>query len=356
MPDNPLIIDGHNDTLLSLHISERGGGRSFFVRDDRGHLDLPRAREGGFGGGFFAIFVPTKILENEAGAEDHDGQAQMTSGEIDSKIIQRRAVAFTDDLITLLYELENKSQDNLKIVRTTVDLSRCLENDIVAAVLHFEGAEVIDPELDNLRTYYDRGLRSLGITWSRSNAFAQGVPFDFDQSPDTGPGLTTAGKRLVRECNRLGIMIDLSHLNEKGFWDVASITDAPLVATHSAVHRICPSTRNLTDMQIDAVGESDGIIGINFHVGFIRPDGKGDPETPISVIVEHAAYVAERIGVDHVALGSDFDGATMPNELGDVSGLPLLVAALRDAGFSGGDISKIANENWLRVLNQTWKN
>jgi membrane dipeptidase len=209
--------------------------------------------------------------------------------------------------------------------------------------------------MENLKGYYDQGLRSLGITWSRSNGFGHGVPFEFDTSPDTGPGLTTAGKHLVRECNRLGIMIDLSHLNEKGFWDVASITDSPLVATHSAAHRICPSTRNLTDKQIDAVGETDGIIGINFHVGFIRSDGKGDSDTPIDDIIKHADYVANRIGVDHVALGSDFDGATMPDELGDVSGLPKLIAALSRGGFSDHEIRKIAHENWLRVLNQTWK-
>jgi len=112
---------------------------------------------------------------------------------------------------------------------------------------------------------------------------------------------------------------------------VADVTDVPLVATHSAAHNICPSTRNLTDEQIDAVGETDGIIGINFHVGFIRPDGKRDPDTPLSDLVDHVVYIADRIGVDHVALGSDFDGATMPDELGDVSGLPKLVSSLPSA-------------------------
>ena len=137
--------------------------------------------------------------------------------------------------------------------------------------------------------------------------------------------------------------------------DVADITDVPLVATHSAAHKICPSTRNLTDEQIDAIGETDGIIGINFHVGFIRPDGKRDPDTPLSDLVDHVVYIADRIGVDNVALGSDFDGATMPDELGDVSGLPKLVTALRSSGFNEEELRKIAHENWLRVLRMTWK-
>ncbi|MGB3713809.1 MAG: dipeptidase [Candidatus Promineifilaceae bacterium] len=355
MPDNPLIFDGHNDTLLNLHLNEQGGGRSFFVRDDRGHIDLPRALEGGLGGGFFAMFVPTKRLENGPDAKGSDRPGKAATEEIDFPSSQRYAQEFTDTLIRLLFDLEKASQGKVKIVRTTAEVATCLENGVHAAVMHFEGAEVIDLELENLNGYYDQGLRSLGITWSRSNGFGYGVPFEFDRSPDTGPGLTTAGKHLVKECNRLGIMIDLSHLNEKGFWDVASITESPLVATHSAAYRICPSTRNLTDKQIDAIGESDGIIGINFHVGFIRSDGKEDSDTPIDDIVRHAVYVANRIGVDHVALGSDFDGATMPDELGDASGLPKLILALRRGGFNDQEIGKIAHKNWLRVLDQSWK-
>ncbi len=355
MPDDPLIFDGHNDTLLDLYLDERGGGRSFFIRDDSGHIDLPRATEGGLGGGFFAMFVPTNRLENGPDANDSDRPAEAATVDIDFQRSQRYAQLFTDALIQLLFDLEKASEGKVKVVRTTADVTACLENGVLAAVVHFEGAEVIDLKLENLHGYYDQGLRSLGITWSRSNGFGHGVPFEFDMSPDTGPGLTTAGKHLVRECNRLGIMIDLSHLNEKGFWDVASITESPLVATHSAAHRICPSTRNLTDKQIDAIGESEGIIGINFHVGFIRSDGKADSDTPIDDIVEHAVYVANRIGVDYVALGSDFDGATMPDELGDASGLPKLIVALRRGGFSDQEIRKIAHENWLRVLNQTWK-
>ena len=153
----------------------------------------------------------------------------------------------------------------------------------------------------------------------------------------------------------MGIMIDLSHLNEKGFWDVAQLSEKPLVATHSNAHVLAATPRNLTDKQLDAVKESDGIVGINFHIGFLREDGRSDLETSLTEIVRHAAYIADRIGIEHVALGSDFDGATMPHDLKDAAGLPKLMKALKDHGFDKKALKKIANENWLRVLGKTWQ-
>ncbi len=202
---------------------------------------------------------------------------------------------------------------------------------------------------------YAAGLRSLGPVWSRPNDFGYGVPFSFPSSPDTGPGLTDAGKALVKECNRLGIMIDLAHLNEKGFWDVAKCSDAPLVSTHTAVEAICPAARNLTDRQIDAVGESGGVIGVNFFVGNLREDGKWERDMPLTQLVRHVDYIANRIGIDHVAFGSDFDGATMADDLSDVTRLPNLIATLRSAGYEDASLRKITHENWLRVLRQTWR-
>ena len=262
----PPIFDGHNDTLLDFYFPERGGGRSFFVRAERGHIDLPRALEGGFGGGFFAIFVrerPRPSGDSDSAGKGHvskDPGPEMAT--IDLAYAQR----YTEGVMATLFGLEEESQGQFKVVRDSSELADCLRKGVVAAVTHFEGAEAIDPDLANLDDYYDAGLRSLGITWSRSNLFGHGVPFRFPHSPDTGPGLTVAGQELVRQCNRLGIMVDLSHLNEKGFWDVARLSDAPLVATHSGAHALCPTTRNLTDQQLDAIGESDGIVGINFHV------------------------------------------------------------------------------------------
>jgi membrane dipeptidase len=220
--------------------------------------------------------------------------------------------------------------------------------------MHLEGAEAIDPGLEALELWHAAGLRSLGPVWSRPNVFAHGVPFVFPSSPDTGPGLTLAGTALVRRCAELGIAIDLSHLNEAGFWDVARLDGAPLIASHSGVHALSPASRNLTDAQLDAIGASSGLVGIVYAVNFLRADGAEDADTPLATIAAHARYVADRIGVAHVALGSDFDGATIPAELGDAAGLPRLLDALRDAGFTADELRAIAWENWVRVLERAW--
>jgi membrane dipeptidase len=218
-----------------------------------------------------------------------------------------------------------------------------------------EGAEPIAPDLSNLEDWYERGLRSIGLVWSRPNDFAEGVPFRFPSSPDTGPGLTDAGRELVRACNRLGILVDLSHLNEAGFWDVAGLSNAPLVATHSNAHALCAASRNLTDAQLDAIRDSHGVVGVNFAVSFLREDGTLVQDTPITEIVRHVDYFVEHMGIDHVAFGSDFDGAEVPQALGGAAGLPKLVDALRDAGYDDDAVAKITHGNWLRVLRETWR-
>jgi membrane dipeptidase len=270
---------------------------------------------------------------------------------LDLAYAQRTAIAMAAGL----FRLEAESRGQVKVVRTADELAGCLRDGVLAAILHFEGAEAIDPELNALEVFYQAGLRSVGPVWSRPTAFGHGVPFKFPASPDTGPGLTEAGRALVRACNRLGIMIDLSHLNEQGFWDVARLSDAPLVATHANAHALCRSTRNLTDKQLDAIKESDGMVGLNFHVGFLRADGADNADTPLDVLVRHIDYLVERLGIDRVGLGSDFDGATMPLAIGDVAGLPNLIAALRAHGYDDAALRKIANENWVRVLRKTWR-
>ena len=347
---NPPVFDGHNDTLLQLHLPERGKGRSFFEESDTGHIDLPRAQRGGLGGGLFAIFVPSPNTGSQIKPTDTGYKADFAP-----QVDYDYAHQFTTEGVDRLFALEQESAGAVCVVRTYDELAQTMTSDALAVVLHFEGAETIDTDLSDLQTFYDKGLRSLGIVWSRPNAFAEGVPFEFPRSPDTGPGLTDAGKRLVQACNDLGILIDLSHLNEKGFWDVAEISNAPLVASHSSAYALCASTRNLTDRQLDAIKETDGLVGINFSIMFTRSDGQREPETPLSVIADHVDYVAQRIGVDHVALGSDFDGTTIPDELGDVAGLPKLLDAIRNKGYNGEALEKIAYKNWLRIFEQTWK-
>jgi membrane dipeptidase len=255
-------------------------------------------------------------------------------------------------MIDILSRLEE--QGGLRVVRTIDELRDAFEGDSIAAVLHFEGAEPIDPGLESLADYYALGLRSLGIVWSRPNAFGTGVPFAFRRSPDTGPGLTDAGIALVRACNELGILLDCSHINAQGFRDVARHSRAPLVATHSNAYSICASTRNLTDWMLDAVRDTRGVVGVNFAVMFLSPEGSTDSSVPLESIVDHIVYMCDRIGIEHVALGSDFDGSRVPSELADVAGMPRLFDSLRRRGFDEGALAMIAHENWMRVIEETW--
>lgn len=335
MPNpHPLIFDGHNDSIQALYLPHKAG-RDLLTEMPGGHLDVPRARRGGFGGGMFAIFAPSPA---PCAPVDPDQARRVTEAGMQS-----------------LLDLEAKAEGRLRIVRDAAELRAAFEDRVLAAVMHLEGAEAIDPGLERLETYHQRGLRSLGLVWSRPNVFGTGVNFEAGSSPDQGPGLTLEGQALVKACNRLGILVDLSHLNEKGFWDVARISSAPLVATHSCAYSLSPSPRNLMDRQLDAIAASGGMVGINFAAGFLRADNRNDPDTPLGAIVDHVQYIARRIGVAHVGFGSDFDGCTISRELGDVQGLPRLMDALGQAGFGDEDLKKIAHGNWLRVLEATWK-
>ena len=342
-------FDGHNDALLRLAGKPPGDPRAFLERSETGHLDLPRAREGGFAGGMFAMFVPSKRKRQQKPERTESGYDVPLPEPPKLADAQRATLA----LAANLFRIEAASNGRLKVVRGVRELRDCLANGTLAAVLHIEGAEAIDPELDMLEVLYRAGLRSIGIVWSRPNAFGHGVPFRYPSSPDIGPGLTEAGERLVRACNGLGILIDVSHLNEKGFWDVVRISEHPIVATHSNAHVLCPVSRNLTDDQLRAIRDSGGLVGVNFAVSFLRRDGHNQADTPLATIVEHVDYLIERLGVDGVGFGSDFDGATVPNELGDAAGLPRLIEALRQH-HDEATLRKLCSENWLRVLETTW--
>lgn len=339
------VFDGHNDALTREDHARLGDGR------EAGHLDLPRMRAGGIRGAIFAVFSWA------GGEDDHDQPVARADGVIEFALPDpldagAAAVQATRAAGRLL-ALERAGL--VRVARRSADLSAAREGSgPPAAVLHLEGAEAIDPDLEALYTWYAAGLRSLGPVWSRPNAFGHGVPFISPSSPDTGPGLTDAGRRLVQRCAQLGILVDLSHLNAAGFWDVARLQAGPLVASHAAVHALCPTSRNLTDEQLDAVGETDGLVGIVFACPFLRPDFADNPDTPVQLIARHAAYVAERIGVEHVALGSDFDGATIPAGIGDAAGMPRVLEALADVGFTASEIEAIAWENWRRVLGAWW--
>lgn len=342
------IFDGHNDTLLRFYNHDDLDLSDFLGEMDGGHIDLARARRGGFAGGFFAVFVPNQERIDPDNMPDLS--TPYTSPAVDFVFSQRAANRLTADL----FRLEALSGGQIKIVRRADELQACIDAGIFAAILHFEGAEAIDEDLNALEVYYQAGMRSLGIVWSRPTIFAHGVPIAFPSSPDIGPGLTDAGKRLVKRCNELGIMIDLSHMNEAGFWDVAALSDAPLVATHSNVHALCQISRNLNDKQLDAIKASDGMVGLNFATGFLNEDGAWDSDRPLDVMVRHLDYLVERLGETRVGLGSDYDGARVPDAVGDVSKLPNLIAALQDAGYNDELLRKLSHQNWVRVLRQTW--
>jgi membrane dipeptidase len=352
------VFDGHNDVLLRLWRREAPAGamtsvEAFLTGETRGHIDLPKAQAGGLAGGLFAIFVPSR-----------DGQsleavnASMATGGYELPMPPLVSLGdgqeATFAMAALLLRIEAASEGRVKICRTVAEIRAAKAAGAMATVLHIEGAEAIDKDLNALDVLYHAGLRSLGPVWSRSNIFAHGVPFRFPASPDIGDGLTGAGRALIAACNDLRILIDLSHLNEKGFWDVAKLSTAPLVATHSNVHAICAASRNLTDKQLAAIKETRGLVGVNFATSFLRPDGRRDANTPLDVVVDHIAYLIEHLGEDGVGLGSDFDGAQVPQDIGTAAGLPALVGAMAKRGFGAPLIEKICFENWMRVLTATW--
>ncbi len=344
---DPLIFDGHNDVLLKLH--EAGGvpaAESFLTGRD-GHIDLIKCRDGGFGGGFFAIYVPSP---GDFDLED------LTSSHYDlplpDPIDMAEALPVALSQAAILNRLEQLGA--LKICTTVADLRACLAGGTLAAIMHMEGAEAIDPEFHALDVLYRAGLRSLGPVWSRSTIYGHGVPFRYPSTGDTGPGLTEHGIRLVERCDAMGILIDLSHITEAGFWDVARVSSRPLVATHSNCHEICPNSRNLTDRQLAAIAESDGMVGVNFAAAFLRPDGQMKADVPLGDVLRHFDHLLTKLGEDRVGFGSDFDGAIVPEAIADAAGLPHLRKAMRAHGYDDALMKKLCHENWLRVLAKTW--
>jgi membrane dipeptidase len=351
------IFDGHNDVLLRLNLRREGDAVAAFLDgEDKGHLDLPKARKGGFAGGLFAIFVPSPKRKERADAATAPADAGSVIGNDPAPpaVDMTEAQRVTFAMASLLFRIERESQGRVRVCREASDIENCLAEDVLAAVLHIEGAETIDPNFELLDVLYAAGLRSLGPVWSRPNIFGHGVPFRCPSSPDTGPGLTDLGKTLIATCNRLRIAIDLSHLNERGFWDVAAQSDAPLIASHSNAHAISAHSRNLTDKQLAAIRDTGGLVGVNFATSFLRPDGRYDKDTPVDLMIQHIEYLLKHLGEDGVGLGSDFDGAMIPAELGTAAGLQILVQAMRKRGFGAPLIEKVCFRNWLGVLARTW--
>jgi len=346
---SPPIFDGHNDILSVLYQSSAYPDIAAFGRSMPGHLDLKKVQAGGFAGGFFAIWVPSPI---DAMAK----QAMMNQPSYDlplpPAIDTGPALGVALAQAALLHRLEAAGW--LHICTSTAGIETAIDAGKLAAIMHMEGAEAIDRDFVNLDMFRRAGLRSLGPVWSRPNHFGYGVPFRFPSSGDIGPGLTEDGIRLVEYCDRHGVLIDLSHLNEAGFWDVAKHSQRPLVATHSNAYAISPHARNLTDRQLAAIAQSNGMVGLNFAVAFLNEDGQMRADTSFDVMLRHLDHLIMHLGEDRVGLGSDFDGTTVPDAIGTAAGLPGLRAAMRDHGYDAALMEKLCYRNWLRVLDKIW--
>ncbi len=315
-PDS--VIDGHNDTIL-WHAAH---ALKFSEESQKGHMDLPRLQRSGFLAGMFAL-CPTKYK-------------------------------FLIDTFTGYWLRQVKKPENgLHHVKSVDDIEAARSAGKIGAIMQFEGAGGIDAEFTLLHKSYERGLRVLTITWKEANKFGTGAHFS---DPQVDRGLTPKGRELVVEAQKLGITIDVSHLNEPSFWDVIDVAKRPVVATHSNARAICDHPRNLRDDQIEAIGEKGGVIGINFGIKFLDP-GK-DPDNrglPLDVIKQHVDHIVSIAGVDTVALGADFDGVRVPDCVKDCTRYPALLEFFQTNGYSKSDVRKIASENWLRVFRGTWQ-
>lgn len=349
------FFDGHNDLLMRLmQRGEKEPLHEAIVQcisgDPRGHIDLPRMKQGGFAGGLFAVFIPPVDASFNFESMDNGGYAIP----MPEPMSYQDALPVAMEQVSILLKLVENSRGDMRLCTTRAHIDQCMAEDVIAVILHMEGAEAIDEQLIALDVFYAAGLRSLGPVWSRNTVFADGVPIAFPATPDVGGGLTKAGKQLIKACNDKRILIDLSHINEAGFWDIAKLSTAPLVASHSNAWSVCNSARNLTDRQLQAIKESNGIVGVNLATCFIRADGKMTSDTSLDELLLHVEYLLEKLGETRVGFGSDFDGAVVPNAIGDIGGLGALREVFAKRGFDDALQRKLCSENWLDVLERTW--
>lgn len=356
MADYPPILDGHVDFLLSVEHH----GRDFLEGSELGHVDLPRARAGNLGGMFCSVYISPVMAETNP-------------------------VGYTMKYIDDMYTIADQSQGQVRVVRTADELDACFRDGVLALILHFEGAEPIGRSLRELRVFYEAGLRSLGMVHARTNIFGNGAPLGVTDPdgylathtpvaemnalsramrpwglprgrslPYIDTGLTDIGREIIRECQYLGIVVDVSHMTDASFWDTMAIVDRPVIATHSSVRAISDMKRNLTDDQIKKIAENGGTIGINFHSAFLRPDRQTDADTPLEVVADHFDYIIKLVGDQHVSFGSDFDGSVPPKDLDSAAKLGNLVRVFQQRGYSDDRLERICNSNFRRVLRGAW--
>jgi membrane dipeptidase len=348
-------IDSHIDTVQRVLVM----GEDLAKRWDVGHVDIPRLREGGTHAPFFALWVPTYFPASEA-------------------------VRRTLDLRDAMQSLFDKHRDQIEHATTATDIERIVKAGKIAAFLTVEGGHTIDDDLRVLRMYYQLGIRSMTLTHSHNNNWA-----DSSTDEPTHNGLTDFGKEVVREMNRLGMIVDVSHVADKTFYDALEVTTKPVMCTHSSMRALSDVPRNVTDEMLWALAKNGGVIGITFGEGFVNPqdaellraDIKIETTAPllsgrtlddyaaedvrklfgtrvkvaakVEDVADHIDHAVKIAGIDHVGIGSDFDGVSgPPNGLDDVSKMPALIAVLLERGYKERDVKKILGENTLRVIRE----
>ena len=309
-----LVIDGHCDSIGDQLENDRWLGD----RSDKGHIDLPRLREGGIDAQFFACYVPTPF---------------------------QRHGAFTHamDRLDQLLLLEERLPEQFTLVRRADDLARAKATGRIAGIAGLEGAEALDASIGALRQFYRLGVRNLGLAWNYRNAACDGVA-----ESRTNGGLTEFGVKVVEECNRLGMLLDVSHLSPAGVADVLAVSRQPIIASHSNAYALCDHPRNLTNAQMEAIAAGGGVIGVTFVNAFLNRE---NPEaTTVDDVVAHIEYMLGVVGPEHISIGSDFDGCTTPMDLNDATSYPLITQKLVERGHDPKVIRKILGENLLRVI------
>jgi membrane dipeptidase len=354
-----IIVDTHDDTTQRF----LDGKFDLGPRNDRGSIDIPRMREGNLGAIFFSIWIPSKVTGPEA---------------VNRAMVQIDAVR----------EQLRKHSNDLVLATTAAEIREAHKEGKIAALMGVEGGHMINSDLGVLRNYAALGVRYMTLTHSGNDEWA-------DSSTDKAVhnGLTAFGKDVVREMNRLGVMVDISHVSDKSFYDALEVSKAPLLASHSSCRAICDAPRNMTDPMMKDLAAKGGVVQINYHVGFLsqefRNAEKADPEINKAIglevqkrcgdnegcqliegdritreyvaqgklpkveytkIIEHIDHAVKVAGIDHVGLGSDFDGANMPYGMEDASKLPKITEALLQKGYSESDVKKILGENTLRLM------
>jgi len=316
------VVDAHCDTLLKV---EPGAGRRLGTRRTDTQVDLPRLVEAGVAGQFFACYIEPEYLNGRA--------------------LERVLV-----LIERFYTEAEAYPDLLRPVTGAAGIRMCHRERKVGGLLTVEGGEVLQGNLEVLGALYRLGVRSITLTWNFRNTIADGV-----WEARTGGGLTRFGVEVVQEMGRLGMLVDVSHLSEAGFWDVLEVARGPVVATHSNARAVCDHPRNLSDAQIKALASSGGVIGLNSAPAFVRPpgsqEGAGGTSARLADLLDHADHVIGLVGPDHLGLGLDLDGISRTLEdFGDVSRLPALVQGLLERGHSEETVTKVLGGNFLRVM------